>query len=58
VEPRSPVELPGYAHVYSGKVRELFAPIDQTSGEASQDALLLVATDRISAYDFILTARS
>ena len=54
VEPRSPVELPGYAHVYSGKVRELFAPIDQASGEASQDALLLVATDRISAYDFIL----
>ena len=54
VEPRRLVELPGYAHVYSGKVRELFAPIDQASGEASQDALLLVATDRISAYDFIL----
>jgi phosphoribosylaminoimidazole-succinocarboxamide synthase len=49
-----PVELPGFKHVYSGKVRELYAPIDESSGQASRDALLLVATDRISAYDFIL----
>jgi len=54
VEPSRPLELPGYAHVYSGKVRELYAPIDQRTGQASKDALLLVATDRISAYDFIL----
>jgi len=54
VEPSRPPELPGYAHVYSGKVRELYAPIDQRTGQASQDVLLLVATDRISAYDFIL----
>jgi phosphoribosylaminoimidazole-succinocarboxamide synthase len=54
VGPSLPVELPGYAHVYSGKVRELFAPVDAGSGEVSQDELLLVATDRISAYDFIL----
>jgi phosphoribosylaminoimidazole-succinocarboxamide synthase len=47
-------ELPGYAHVYSGKVRELFAPIDPATGLASQDELLLVATDRMSAYDYIL----
>jgi phosphoribosylaminoimidazole-succinocarboxamide synthase len=47
-------ELPGYAHVYSGKVRELFAPIDPGTGLASQDELLLVATDRMSAYDYIL----
>jgi phosphoribosylaminoimidazole-succinocarboxamide synthase len=53
-EPRGLVELPGYVNVYSGKVRELFAPIDPSSGQARQDALLLVATDRISAYDFIL----
>jgi phosphoribosylaminoimidazole-succinocarboxamide synthase len=46
--------LPGYAHVYSGKVRELYAPIDASTGEARQDQLLLVATDRISAYDYIL----
>ena len=49
-----PVELPGYEHVYSGKVRELYAPIDPGTGAARQDQLLLVATDRISAYDYIL----
>jgi phosphoribosylaminoimidazole-succinocarboxamide synthase len=46
--------MAGYAHVYSGKVRELYAPINPSTGQASQDTLLLVATDRISAYDFIL----
>jgi len=51
---RSRLELPGYAPVYSGKVRELYAPIDPSTGQASRDTLLLVATDRISAYDFIL----
>ena len=50
----SPLALPGYAHVYSGKVRELYAPIDHVTGMARQDRLLLVATDRISAYDHIL----
>jgi len=50
----SPLALPGYAHVYSGKVRELYAPIDHVTGTARQDRLLLVATDRISAYDHIL----
>ena len=49
-----PVELPGFQHVYSGKVRELYAPVDESTGRASQDVLLLVATDRVSAYDFIL----
>jgi phosphoribosylaminoimidazole-succinocarboxamide synthase len=48
------VDLPGYAHAYSGKVRELYAPIDPATGLASPDALLLVATDRISAFDYIL----
>ena len=47
-------DLQGYAHVYSGKVRELYAPIDPTTALASPDALLLVATDRISAFDHIL----
>jgi len=54
----TPPELPGYVHVYSGKIRELYAPIDestgQSGGEARKDRLLLVATDRISAYDHIL----
>jgi len=48
------LQLPGYAHVYSGKVRELYAPIDEATRAARQDQLLLVATDRISAYDHIL----
>ena len=49
-----PLELPGYVHLYSGKVRELYAPIDPSTGRPSQDRLLLVASDRISAYDHIL----
>ena len=49
----APLELPGYAHVYSGKVRDLYAPLDP-AGEARTDQLLLVASDRISAYDFVL----
>lgn len=47
-------DLPGYEHVYSGKVRDLYAPIDAETGKASEDLLLLVASDRISAYDYVL----
>lgn len=50
----SAVELPGFAHVYSGKVRDLYAPLD-ASGAPRDDQLLLVASDRISAYDYILS---
>ena len=50
----APLTLPGYAHVYSGKVRDLYAPVDPASGEPRPDQLLLVASDRISAFDFIL----
>ncbi|MEO8555697.1 MAG: phosphoribosylaminoimidazolesuccinocarboxamide synthase [Actinomycetota bacterium] len=46
--------LSGYAHIYSGKVRELYAPTDPSTGDVSQDQLLLVASDRISAFDYIL----
>lgn len=49
----APVDLPGYAHVYSGKVRDLYAPLD-ASGTPRDDQLLLVASDRLSAFDFIL----
>jgi phosphoribosylaminoimidazole-succinocarboxamide synthase len=49
-----PVELPGYLKVYSGKVRELYAPVDPSTGEARKDQVLLVASDRISAFDYIL----
>ena len=52
--PDAPPTLPGYAHVYSGKVRDLYAPVDPSSGAPWSDRLLLVASDRISAYDFVL----
>ena len=52
--PDATLVLPGYAHVYSGKVRDLYAPIDPSTGEPRLDRLLLVASDRISAYDFVL----
>jgi phosphoribosylaminoimidazole-succinocarboxamide synthase len=48
-------ELPGYRHVYSGKVRDLHAPLDPETGEPRPDRLLLVASDRISAFDFALS---
>ncbi len=40
-----PLEIPGATHLHSGKVRDLY-----TYG----DHLLMVASDRVSAYDFIL----
>ena len=46
--------LPGHVHVYSGKVRDLYAPVDPASGVPREDRLLLVASDRISAFDFAL----
>ena len=39
----------GWRHVYSGKVRDLFEPTD-----GSTDRMLLVASDRVSAFDHIL----
>ncbi len=47
------LDLPGYAHIYSGKVRDLYAPLG-ADGVPRDDQVLLVASDRISAYDFIL----
>lgn len=47
------MSLPGFAHVYSGKVRDLYAPLD-SGGQPRADQLLLVASDRISAFDFVL----
>lgn len=46
--------LPGYEHVYSGKVRDLYAPLDPVSGQPRTDQVLLVASDRISAFDYVL----
>jgi phosphoribosylaminoimidazole-succinocarboxamide synthase len=47
VPPASPVaQIPGAVHVHSGKVRDLYRLDDAN--------LLMVASDRISAYDFAL----
>ncbi|HEY4616311.1 MAG TPA: phosphoribosylaminoimidazolesuccinocarboxamide synthase [Citricoccus sp.] len=45
-------QLPGWRHVYSGKVRDLYEPADTAPGQSA--TLLVVASDRISAYDFVL----
>lgn len=49
-----PLDLPGYQHVYSGKVRDLYAPLD-AQGDVDPDRLLLVASNRLSAYDWMVT---
>lgn len=50
----TPQPLPGYVHLYSGKVRDLYAPVDPETAQPIGDQLLLVASDRISAFDHIL----
>ncbi|RKT76674.1 phosphoribosylaminoimidazole-succinocarboxamide synthase [Terracoccus luteus] len=49
----SPV-LDGYRHMYSGKVRDLYVPIGDDGVEAD-DRLLLVASNRLSAYDWMMS---
>ncbi|WP_144762399.1 phosphoribosylaminoimidazolesuccinocarboxamide synthase [Curtobacterium sp. 9128] len=46
-------QVDGWQHVSSGKVRELYVPAD-TASVATATELLLVASDRVSAYDFAL----
>ncbi|MDR7161672.1 phosphoribosylaminoimidazolesuccinocarboxamide synthase [Arthrobacter sp. BE255] len=51
------LDLPGWTHVYSGKVRDLYEPADESIREqVGQDCVLVVASDRISAYDHVLTS--
>lgn len=45
------LELDGWTHLYSGKVRDLYVP---TRAEVPADSVLVVASDRISAYDHVL----
>jgi phosphoribosylaminoimidazole-succinocarboxamide synthase len=49
-----PPELAGHLLLYSGKVRDLYAPLDPDTGLVDESRLLLVASDRVSAYDFVL----
>jgi phosphoribosylaminoimidazole-succinocarboxamide synthase len=44
-------ELPGWRHVYSGKVRDLYEPVEP---HPRGDVVLVVASDRISAFDWVL----
>ncbi len=46
-------ELNGWKHVYSGKVRDLYVPAS-ASGLDDADAVLVVASDRVSAFDHVL----
>ena len=45
--------IPGWRHVYSGKVRDLYIP-DTASDLDSSPSMLLVASDRVSAFDRVL----
>jgi phosphoribosylaminoimidazole-succinocarboxamide synthase len=52
--------LPGWTHTYSGKVRDLYVPdTTQEEGaavtEAHGDVVLVVASDRVSAFDHVLS---
>jgi phosphoribosylaminoimidazole-succinocarboxamide synthase len=50
--------LPGWRHVYSGKVRDLYVPetprTDAAPGLEAADRVLVVASDRVSAFDHVL----
>ncbi len=50
-------DLPGWKHVYSGKVRDLYEPADESIQQRiGQECVLVVASDRISAYDHVLAS--
>ncbi|MDH6531982.1 phosphoribosylaminoimidazole-succinocarboxamide synthase [Aurantimicrobium minutum] len=46
------LDLPGWAHAYSGKVRDLYVPTGETL--ESTPRVLVVASDRVSAFDHVL----
>ncbi|WP_448058611.1 phosphoribosylaminoimidazolesuccinocarboxamide synthase [Cellulomonas hominis] len=53
-------ELPGWTHTYSGKVRDLYTPdpahpVGRAALDTHGDVVLVVASDRISAYDHVLS---
>lgn len=48
------LDLEGWDHFYSGKVRDLYVPAGTSFDDT--DRVLVVASDRISAYDFVLTS--
>jgi phosphoribosylaminoimidazole-succinocarboxamide synthase len=42
------MDIPGWTHTYSGKVRDLY------TSEAHPDRVLMIASDRVSAFDYVL----
>jgi len=52
------LDLPGWLHAYSGKVRDLYIPTagttDAPAGLLSASRVLVVASDRVSAFDHVL----
>lgn len=57
--PKTAPLLPGWEHLYSGKVRELYVPAAAPNAAAfagRSDVVLVVASDRISAFDHILAS--
>ncbi len=47
-------DLPGWTHAYSGKVRDLYIETG-TADLASAERVLMVASDRVSAFDHVLS---
>lgn len=47
------LDLPGWTHVYSGKVRDLYRPASGADGGPGR--MLVVASDRVSAFDHVLS---
>ncbi|WP_127473701.1 phosphoribosylaminoimidazolesuccinocarboxamide synthase [Microbacterium sulfonylureivorans] len=50
----TPLELSGWRHVYSGKVRDLYIPADAADATTAE-RMLVVASDRVSAFDHVLS---
>jgi phosphoribosylaminoimidazole-succinocarboxamide synthase len=51
------LDLAGWRHVYSAKDRDLYVPVDESLKEQfGQECVLVVASDRISAYDHVLSS--
>jgi phosphoribosylaminoimidazole-succinocarboxamide synthase len=48
------LELPGWSHAYSGKVRDLYIETGVPALEQA-DRVLMVASDRVSAFDHVLS---
>lgn len=60
----APLEIPGWIHLYSGKVRDLYVPIEERfdatgltvrdDAEVRAGSVMVVASNRISAFDQVL----